>query len=41
MADMVKVFGCRPSLAAGLGVGRRTETAQVRTRGDERDVMGI
>ena len=40
-AEMVKVFGCRPSLVAGLDVGRRTETAQVRTRGDERDVMGI
>jgi hypothetical protein len=33
MTDAVKVFGCRPSLVAGLGVGRRTETAQVRTRG--------
>jgi hypothetical protein len=29
----VKVSGCRPSQVARLGTGRRTETAQVRTRG--------
>ena len=29
----MKVFGCRPSQVAGVGVGRRTETAQARTRG--------
>jgi hypothetical protein len=30
----VKVFGRRPSQVAGLSKGRRTETAQARTRGD-------
>jgi len=30
---MVKVSGCRRSQVARLGVGRRTETAHVRTRG--------
>ena len=29
----MKVFGRRPSQAVGLGTGRRTETAQARTRG--------
>jgi len=33
MAEMVKVFGRRPSQFAGVGTGRRTETAQARTRG--------
>ena len=33
---MVKVYGCRPSQVAGLSAGRRTETAQARTRGVER-----
>ena len=33
---MVKVYGYRPSQVAGLGAGRRTETAQARTRGVER-----
>src|SRR5271169_1048457 len=33
VADMVKVSGRRPSQVAGLGTGRRTETAHVRTRG--------
>src|SRR5258708_28466467 len=31
--DLVKVSGCRRSQVARLGVGRRTETAHVRTRG--------
>ena len=30
---MVKVFGCRPSQVARARMGRRTETAQARTRG--------
>ena len=33
MSGMVKVFGCRPSQVARAGMGRRTETAQARTRG--------
>ena len=33
---MVKVYGCRPSQVAALSAGRRTETAQARTRGVER-----
>ena len=41
MTGMVKVFGRRPLQAARLGMGRRTETAHARTRGDRRDVMGI
>jgi hypothetical protein len=32
-AGMVKVSGRRPSQVVGLGAGRRTETAHVRTRG--------
>jgi hypothetical protein len=33
VTEMVKVSGRRPSQVAGLGTGRRTETAHVRTRG--------
>jgi len=32
-ADLVKVFGRRPSQVEGDAWGRRTETAQARTRG--------
>jgi hypothetical protein len=37
---MVKVSGCRPAQVAGLGVGRRTKTAQARTRGRAARVYG-
>ena len=37
---MVKVFGRRPSQVARLGLGRRTETAQARTRGAAAMVYG-
>jgi hypothetical protein len=33
MTVMVKVFGCRPSQVEREAWGRRTETAQARTRG--------
>ena len=33
MTGMVKVFGRRPSQVGGEAWGRRTETAQARTRG--------
>jgi hypothetical protein len=33
MTGMVKVFGCRPSQVVREAWGRRTETAQARTRG--------
>jgi cyclopropane fatty-acyl-phospholipid synthase-like methyltransferase len=33
LAALVKVSGRRPSQVVGLGAGRRTETAHVRTRG--------
>ena len=33
MTYMVKVFGRRSTQAAGLGKGRRTKTAHIRTRG--------
>jgi hypothetical protein len=36
----VKVFGCRPSPVARLGMGRRTKTAQARTRGVAAMVYG-
>src|SRR5664279_4818228 len=39
-SDMVKVSGCRPARVAGLGVGRRTKTAQARTRGRAARVYG-
>jgi hypothetical protein len=38
--DMVKVFGCRPATIERLGMGRRTETAHARTRGDARSFYG-
>jgi hypothetical protein len=40
MTAMVKVFGCRPSQVVPLGAGRRTKTAQVRTRGRQALVYG-
>ena len=40
MTDSVKVFGRRPSPVARLGMGRRTKTAQARTRGDAAMVYG-
>jgi hypothetical protein len=41
IADLVKVFGRRPSPVARLGMGRRTETAQARTRGDQPTLWGF
>ena len=35
MAGLVKVFGCRPSQVERAAWGRRTETAQARTRGTQ------
>ena len=40
MAEMVKVFGCRPSPVARVGMGRRTKTAQAGTRGAAAMVYG-
>ena len=40
VTDMVKVFGCRPSQVTRRGMGRRTKTAQARTRGAAAMVYG-
>jgi hypothetical protein len=41
VAEMVKVSGRRPSQVAGLGTGRRTETAHVGTAGSAQCAYGV
>src|ERR1019366_6072179 len=41
MTEMMKIFGCRPTQAARLGMGPAYGNAHARTCGDKPDVMGI